>query len=360
MEFKETVKRCGIVMGLSLVGVYLLGLITNLLTSSSDLGVALGLVLSGAVAVGLIASGVQYGRAVLKAIGLLAIVFFIGACGCERIGPGYVGVMVDMTGTNRGVLDTPVVTGWVFTGPNQQVYEFPTFIQRYPWTQTPTEGSEHDESITFNAKGGVSMTADVAIALKFEEARIPEIFVTFKVKPEAIIDGWVHDRVRDAMNDAAAKYEAVEILSSGKEAFMKDAADRLRPILDARGIKLDSLSLLGSPRPPQNIAQAINAVIEQTQASLQAVQKVAMVKAQADQQAAQADGQRRALVAEAEGRATATLTEAKAQAEANRLLSDSLSTNLIQYRMIDKWNGTVPTTSLGGATPLIQLPTKGN
>ena len=62
-------------------------------------------------------------------------------------------------------------------------------------------------------------------------------------------------------------------------------------------------------------------------------------------------------VAEAEGNAKTVKINAAAQAEAQALLQQSLTPELIQKMWIEKWNGVVPTYQMGG-TPLIQIPSK--
>jgi prohibitin 2 len=47
--------------------------------------------------------------------------------------------------------------------------------------------------------------------------------------------------------------------------------------------------------------------------------------------------------------------KAKAQAEANKLLQESLTPLLIQNKSIDKWNGTLPQFTGGGAVPFLNL-----
>jgi regulator of protease activity HflC (stomatin/prohibitin superfamily) len=59
----------------------------------------------------------------------------------------------------------------------------------------------------------------------------------------------------------------------------------------------------------------------------------------------------------AAGRAKAITAEAEAQARANELLARSITPTLVQYELSKKWDGKLPQVS-GGATPLIQLPTR--
>jgi regulator of protease activity HflC (stomatin/prohibitin superfamily) len=56
------------------------------------------------------------------------------------------------------------------------------------------------------------------------------------------------------------------------------------------------------------------------------------------------------------GRAKAITVEAEAQARANRILAESITPTLVQYRLVEKWNGVMPTVA-GGAMSMIQLPT---
>lgn len=60
---------------------------------------------------------------------LLAIVM-MGVTSCTRIEPGWVGIKVNQAGTNKGVEDYPMQTGWIFYFPlTTRVYEYPTFQQ---------------------------------------------------------------------------------------------------------------------------------------------------------------------------------------------------------------------------------------
>ncbi len=92
------------------------------------------------------------------------------------------------------------------------------------------------------------------------------------------------------------------------------------------------------------------------------IEKQLQQKMAAQQQAQQAEYElqrqqtlAKAKVAEAEGDAQSTLVKAKAQAEANRLLQESLTSLLIQNKAIDRWNGSLPQFTGGGAVPFLNL-----
>lgn len=59
---------------------------------------------------------------------------------------------------------------------------------------------------------------------------------------------------------------------------------------------------------------------------------------------------------EANATASAKLIEAKAEAKANKLISQSISSTLVKYKEIEKWDGKLPTTVLGeGSKSLVNI-----
>ena len=62
----------------------------------------------------------------------------------------------------------------------------------------------------------------------------------------------------------------------------------------------------------------------------------------------------------AERDADAVRIAARAEAEANRVRAESLTTTLVEYERIRRWNGQGPTTVIGGhAQPRIDVPVVG-
>src|ERR1044071_1202666 len=98
-----------------------------------------------------------FGGALFFAVLLLSSIFRT-----TRIGAGYVGVEVNLAGSQRGAQDIPVRTGWVFYSPlKTQVIEFPTFVQTVKWTSDVNEGHPINEELVFNSKEGQEARAKV-------------------------------------------------------------------------------------------------------------------------------------------------------------------------------------------------------
>ena len=80
---------------------------------------------------------------------LIGAALYLGCATTTRVDAGHVGIRVKLAGSDRGVQDMPVVTGWVVYNPlTEQIVLFPTSVQNVVWTQSVHEGKAFDESIT--------------------------------------------------------------------------------------------------------------------------------------------------------------------------------------------------------------------
>ena len=114
----------------------------------------------------------------LVGFALLVAFIIISLTTITRIDPAHVGIRVKLAGSNRGVQDMPVVTGWVFFNPlTEQIIEFPTSIQNVVWAQSIHEGAPHDESITFSSSEGVNVNADIGLSFSIEPSKVPHFCI---------------------------------------------------------------------------------------------------------------------------------------------------------------------------------------
>jgi regulator of protease activity HflC (stomatin/prohibitin superfamily) len=277
-----------------------------------------------------------------------------GCLGCTYVPPGYVGVKVKLYGSQRGVQDTAIVTGRVLYNPwTEQIYDFPTFLQYKVWTANLNEGRALDESITFVSKDRIQCNVDVSVAYSFEMEKVPELFVKFRTTPDVIADTYIRSRVRDAFVRDGSELNAMDILGAGISMLDGDVKTEVDKEMAPIGIRFDYVSVIGKPRIPAQIQQAIEAALEATQRAQTAQNQVAVAEAEARQKVAVAQGNANALRTEAQGRADALLTEKQAEAKANQLIAASMTPELIRYLAIKQWKGDVPMYSSGVAQPPI-------
>jgi len=296
----------------------------------------------------------------LLAIGVavvLGLVFFFNTIAhVTRIEAGYVGVEVNLAGTQRGAADIPVRTGWVFYSPlRTQIIEFPTFVQTVKWTRDLSEGRPLNEEMGFNSKEGMQIFADVSLSYAIDAAKVPEFYVKYRVNElDRFTHGILRDIVRNSLNEIASTYTVEDIYGLKKAEFLQRVQDMIQAKVAPVGVGVQQFGFIGAPRVPDVIASSITAKARAIQDAERARNELAMTQAEAAKK-----------IAEAEGDAQSQINRAKGEAEANRLRQSSLTPQLLELRrleiqraMIDKWNGQLPTVQSGQGTGglILQMP----
>lgn len=281
-------------------------------------------------------------------VAAVAIVF-LGCSTTTRVDAGHVGIRVKLAGSDRGIQDMPVVTGWVFYNPlTEQIVLFPTSVQNVVWTQSAQEGKPFDESITFSSSEGVNVNADIGLSFHIEPGLAPKLYGRFRLNDLAkLSDGYMRNTVREAFNDVASKLAVQDIYGLGKSKMLGDVAQKCRDVFGKDGIVIDQLTINGALRLPQNVSDAINRAMEATQNAIQSRNRVAQVEAEATQAITQAHGQAEAARQKAQGDADALLIKARAEAQANEIIRLSTTPAVLQYRALEHWDGKLPTYSAG-------------
>jgi regulator of protease activity HflC (stomatin/prohibitin superfamily) len=285
----------------------------------------------------------------------IVVVSVVSCSASTRIDAGHVGIRVKLAGSDRGIQDMPVVTGWVFYNPlTEQIVIFPTSVQNIVWTQSPHEGRAVDESITFSSSEGVNINADVGLSFHIDPSLAPKLYGRFRQNDLlALADGYVRNTVREAFNDVASRMPVQEIYGSGKSKMLADVVANCRAVLGKDGFVIDQLTINGTLRLPQNVADAINRAMEATQNAIQSENRVRQVKAEAEQAITQAHGAAEAARQKAQGDGDARLINARAEAKANEIIRLSTTPAILQYRALEHWDGKLPMYQAGGALPLL-------
>lgn len=274
---------------------------------------------------------------------LLAVVFTASlVVGCTRIGPGYVGIKINMSGSQRGVSEMPIRTGWVFYNPlTTKIFEFPVFMQTVSWTQNTSEGRKEDDSITFNDKDQVPISADVNLSYIMNQTQVPDFYVKFRSDDmDSFTYGYMRSVARNAFQDVASTYSFDQLNGTEKEQFLTAVKAEINKDINKYGVNIEQFGLIGALRPPANIAEAINMKTVAIQKALQTQNELQQAKAEALK-----------VIAKAEG-----------EAKANGILTKSISPELLKWYelqnqklAIEKWNGARPLVEGANSGLLLQL-----
>lgn len=242
------------------------------------------------------------------------ILFLFAACAmliagtsCERIDAGHEGILVDLFGSDKGVQDVHLVTGWVYYNPiTQKVYEYPTFVQTVDY-----------EPFTINAKDGSEFVIDPSLNLKIVDGKAPQVFRKYRKDLKDVIAGPIYKHVKDACRIEINKFTTDSIVSNREK--LEDAIEnRFKSLIKNEGFELDQFT--SGLQYPKTIVEAVNA----KNRAIQLAQK----------------SQNEVKVAEAE--AQKLVVAARAEKEANELRTKALTPQVLEMAWIEKWDGKLP------------------
>ena len=292
---------------------------------------------------------------VVIVIAIIALNLFFGyIVSITRIGAGYEGVEISLSGSQRGAQEIPIRTGWVFYSPlKSQIIEFPTFVQTVKWTQDAHEGSPTNEQMSFNSKEGMEIYADVSLSYAIDPRRVPDFYVKYRLNDlTRFTHGILRDVVRNSLNEVASTYTVEEIYGERKAEFLSKVQALIQQKMDPVGVGIQQFGFIGAPRVPSVIASAITAKAQAIQSAERARNELAETQAEAAKQ-----------IAAAEGEAKSSVTRAQGEAEANRIRQTSITPQLLELRklenqraLIERWNGQLPSVQTGNGQMLMELP----
>jgi len=280
-------------------------------------------------------------RLVAIGAGLLAFLILLRLT-VVYINPGHVGIVIHRVG---GGIDTvPLGPGLHMRNPlSTGIQEYPTYMQTLVLTRTPTEGSVYNDEINVNSVEGQPLSLDVSMSFELVPAKVPYLYTTFRTDVNTIEHTYVKQAIRQALQEVVGNEPIADVIGPKKA----EATARVSSLLETRlaqyGIIVKQFTI-NELRAPPAVIEAINQKNVMQQQALTSENELQKNKFQAQGDSIKAMGHAKAILAEAE-----------AQARANRLLAESITPTLVQYKLIEKWNGTLPTVS-GGGTPFIQLP----
>ena len=253
-------------------------------------------------------TGLRVGIGGIAVIGIL--VLFIMMFAVERIDSGQTGIIVNLAGSERGVDDAKVETGWVmYNRFTKQLFEYPAFAQIVDY-----------EPFDIQDKKGTIFQTDPTIEYYIERENAKVVFLRYRKTTEELEQSVILTEVKNAYKDVAGMYETDSLINN-RPAFEKEVEVLLKERLSLRGFTFT------------NIQSSIDA------------------KNTAVQNALKVENEKKAAIAEAEK----VVAAAKGKADANRILQQSITPELIQLKAVEKWDGKLPLSTSGNTLPFLQL-----
>lgn len=287
------------------------------------------------------------GFATAVIIALVVIVLFVCTV---RIPAGYVGVVYNMNG---GISNKTLTQGFHVISPTQNVTTYSIGIEQSYLTASKDGDSSGDESFEVPSNDGKGLTVDMTFTYRYDADRVADTFTRFKGQSgKDVKDSFIKPNIMSWTKEVTAKYSVIDLLGDKRATLNSELTDYLKQKFEPYGIVIESVSLINID-PDEETRSAVQkkvnaqqdlelAKIEQQTANVNAEKEkeVAITKANQEKETAQIN-------------AEAKLIEAQAQADANRLISQSLTPELIRQQMYDKWDGKLPTVQAGNDSSVI-------
>lgn len=263
-------------------------------------------------------------------VGVIGGVIVVGAAAWAvlagtYVGQGEVGVVYSMNG---GVKEDTLSPGFHFVGPFDKVSDYPVAQQQLVLSNNAADFNEEklesDTHVDAPADGGM-VKMNMTINYNFIPERVTDLYERFNgMDGEEIVQSKVKNSILAYIKEVTPQFSVMDIYSDKRSEVGQAITEYLNSKLkDEYGIEVSSALIIDVQ------------LDEELQAKVQAKEQAKQdaEKAELDKQTAIAQGE--AAKAKAEADAQVTITNAQAQAEANRLLSESITQELIDMKEVE-------------------------
>lgn len=273
------------------------------------------------------------GKIIGKIIVLAAIIGGIyTVMSLTKVDQGEVGVVYSM---KNGVQKETLTPGFHFVGPFDKVKDFPVSQQQLVLSNNPEDynkKSHSDWHVDAPANGGM-VKMNLTINYNFMADRVVDLYTKFNgLDGGTIVDNMVQNSIVAYIKEVTPQFSVMDIYSTKRSEVGKSITDYLNSKLNEEyGINISSALIID--------VQLDDTLKEKIQAKEQAKQDAE--KAELDKQTAQAQAEVSKVNAGAEAevqkikaqaQAEQTKIAAQAEADANRMLSNSITPELIQMK----------------------------
>lgn len=270
----------------------------------------------------------RYFRTAAAVAGFI-LVAILGSCSFKTVEPGHRGVKVTFGKPHAESLPE----GLYFVNPfTSRLVELDVRQQKWEAKTAAYTKDVQQAQITFVLTFGLSSTDAHAV---YREVG--------RDWAEKLVSQVVEEEVKREIG----QHEAVDLISQRNEAA-RAMEGNITAILGKRRVVVTGFQLTNIDYTTE-FEQSVEAKVIAQQRAIEEQNRTVQIREQATQK-----------IEAARGDSEATVLRAKAEAESIRIRANALAANakLVEWEAIQKWNGQLPTYTMGGAIPFINLPAK--
>lgn len=237
-----------------------------------------------------------------------------------RVPVGYVGVVYSANGAEQ----TTLSQGWHFTSPMKHVANFPISQQQIVFSNDPEDYGvkEHaDWHIDAPASGGM-VGINLTVNYNFLPDRVVELYTKFGgIDGESLVASKIQNSIISYVKDVTPRFTVMDIYSDKKSEVNSAITEYLNEKLTSEyGINVSSALVID--------VDLDDALKDKIRAKEQAKQDAEIAELNKQTALAQAETDK----VKAQTEADIKVIEAQAEAESNRIVSESITENLIKMK----------------------------
>lgn len=261
---------------------------------------------------------------------VLAVVIAVCCIAClERVSVGNVGVVY----STKGVESETLAPGWHWVSPVKRIKQFPVSQQQIVFSDDPADYNEnkHDDwSIDAPASGGM-VKINLTVNYSFQADKVVELYSRFNgMDGEQLVSNYIQNSIIAYVKEVTPKFSVMDIYSEKKSEVNQAISEYLNEKLSAEyGINVLS-ALIIDVELDETLRQKVLAKEQAKQDAEIAELERQTSLAQAQTSLAMAEAQAEIDRTEAQTAADVAIIEAQAEAEANRVIAESITPELIQ------------------------------
>jgi len=288
------------------------------------------------------------------AIVVLFLVAWVGMNSYTTVAPGH-----NKVGTLFGeVSGEPLAEGFHIVNPILKFYTYDLRVHTQTWEQVQVPSQDK-----------LKTSMDISVTFKINPSHTPRMLQETGNLNDVIVK-LLTPKVRSLLREAGktvAKSQDfyLDTTQRDMQVFMEDG---LTDYMFKKGITVEAV-LFRDITLPQVVTSAVIQTKERQEQLEREKAQLRIVEQQAQQQVKQAEAREQA--AKSDANAVRTLADAEAyqiekladaQARANTVLAKSVTSSLIKYNAIARWDGAYPQTLMGGGPDglILQLPATGS
>lgn len=256
-------------------------------------------------------------------IAVMSIVFFVVViCLCKsikKVPVGYAGVIYNVNG---GVKNETIDQGWHLIKPTQKMKLFTVGNEQLLLTKDSREGSKENDSFKVSTLDDASISISFQMSYRFNQASLTDTYRKFKgMDGEMIVENRLKSVLKSKVSEITTNYSMMDIYSGNRAEINSKLTDYLnKSFVDLFGIEVLDASII-DVHPDKKLKEAIDNRVTALQKKQQA---------QAEQETAKVEAE--TAMIKAKNASDIKIIKAKADAESNKLISQSITEELIKMK----------------------------